>query len=262
MVQVVTFFLAAAACLAGAAGVVAAKHPVHSALSLIATLFGIAVMFLIQGAYFLAAIQVIVYAGAIVVVILFVVMLLGVDKAERIGDEPLAGQRVAAAATGITVLTLLGVILMSGNKSTTAPGAKSLDQSTSDVMAIGRSLFTDHVWVFELTSALLVIAVIAAVVLARKPEGEIADAAQYEAQAEAIENRVVEREAVRAASRQAASGAAAGDSNASGTNSADLSAVPPSVPPVFDGATAGDDESAGPEATSGDASGDSSEGPQ
>lgn len=262
MVEVVTFLLAAAACLAGAAGVVAAKHPVHSALSLIATLFGIAVMFLLQGAYFLAAIQVIVYAGAIVVVILFVVMLLGVDKAERLGDEPLAGQRVAAAVTGITVLTLLGVILMSGNKSTTAPGAKSLDQSTSDVLAIGRSLFTDHVWVFELTSALLVIAVVAAVALARKPEGEIADAAEYEAHAAAVEDRVAEREAIRVAARQASSkaapGASATDAAATGTGPGAL----PSEPPTFDGDTPDASDSTASDNTSDGASGDTAEGPQ
>lgn len=230
MVQAITFFLAAAACLAGAAGVVAAKHPVHSALSLIATLFGIAVMFLIQGAYFLAAIQVIVYAGAIVVVILFVVMLLGVDKAERLGDEPLAGQRIAAAVTGLTVFTLLGVILLTGNQSTTAPGAKALDQKSSDVMDIGRSLFTDHVWVFELTSALLVIAVVAAVLLARKPEADIADAAEYEAQAIAVEERVEERSAALAAAR-----ATAGAPKSSATDApvSEHDALPES-PPTYD----------------------------
>ncbi len=65
----------------------------HSALSLVATLFGIAVLFVAQGADFLAAVQVIVYAGAIVVLFLFVIMLLGVDKAEAVEVEPLGGQR-------------------------------------------------------------------------------------------------------------------------------------------------------------------------
>ena len=77
------FLVAAAICLAGALGVVTSKNPVHSALSLVATLFGIAVLFVAQEANFLAAVQVIVYAGAIVVLFLFVIMLLGVDRPRR-----------------------------------------------------------------------------------------------------------------------------------------------------------------------------------
>ena len=76
----VVFVVAAAAVLAGALGVVLSTHPVHSALMLVLTLFGIAVLFVAQQAHFLAAVQVIVYAGAIVVLFLFVIMLLGIDK--------------------------------------------------------------------------------------------------------------------------------------------------------------------------------------
>ena len=96
-----TFLLAGAICLAGALGVVLFRNPVHTALSLVATLFGVAVLFIAQEAYFLAAIQVIVYAGAIVVLFLFVIMLLGVDRVESIEQEPLVGQRPVAAVLGI-----------------------------------------------------------------------------------------------------------------------------------------------------------------
>src|SRR6266496_1556 len=94
------FLVAAAAILAGALGVVTSRNPVHAALSLVLTLFGIAVLFVAQQAHFLAVVQVIVYAGAIVVLFLFVIMLLGVDQAENLRTEPLGGQRPLAAAAG------------------------------------------------------------------------------------------------------------------------------------------------------------------
>src|ERR671933_64345 len=98
------FVVAALATLTGALGVVLSANPVHSALSLVMTLFAIAVLFVAQGAHFLAAVQVIVYAGAIVVLFLFVIMLLGVDRSEDLDTEPLAGQRPLAAAAGVALL--------------------------------------------------------------------------------------------------------------------------------------------------------------
>ncbi|MEZ5178078.1 MAG: NADH-quinone oxidoreductase subunit J [Acidimicrobiales bacterium] len=86
--ELVVFVAAALVCLAGAVGVVLSDHPVHSALSLVGTLFGIAVLFIAQDAEFLAAVQIIVYAGAIVVLFLFVIMLLGVDRTEDLRVEP------------------------------------------------------------------------------------------------------------------------------------------------------------------------------
>ena len=109
------FAVAAAIILAGAIGVVVARNPVHSALMLIMTLFGVAVIFVLQQASFLAAVQVIVYAGAIVVLFLFVIMFLGVDKEENIAAEPLRGQRplaVALVALGATGLLLLGLVVI------------------------------------------------------------------------------------------------------------------------------------------------------
>src|SRR3954451_3767046 len=93
----VVFGASAAIVLTGALGVILAKNPVHSALMLVMTLFGIAVLFVQQGAHFLAAVQVIVYAGAIVVLFLFVIMLLGVDQQENVDVDPLPGQRPVAA---------------------------------------------------------------------------------------------------------------------------------------------------------------------
>ena len=92
----VVFVVSAAAVLAGALGVVLSSHPVHAALMLVLTLFGVAVLFVAQEAHFLAAVQVIVYAGAIVVLFLFVIMLLGVDRTENVRAERLPGQRPIA----------------------------------------------------------------------------------------------------------------------------------------------------------------------
>ena len=103
---IAVFAVCAAIVLAGALGVIVTRHPVHAALSLVATLFGIAVLFLTLDAQFLAAVQVIVYAGAIVVLFLFVIMLLGVDRAENLRTEPLGGQRPMALGLGVAMLVL------------------------------------------------------------------------------------------------------------------------------------------------------------
>src|SRR5215831_19012675 len=120
--DVIVFVLAAAIILIGAIGVVVSANPVHSALFLVMTLFGVAVLFIAQQANFLAAVQVIVYAGAIVVLFLFVIMLLGVDKKEAVEVETLKGQRPAALV--LAVVALLEVLLLMRGHWTT--GASSV----------------------------------------------------------------------------------------------------------------------------------------
>jgi NADH-quinone oxidoreductase subunit J len=175
MVDKIVFFVAAAACLAGAVGVIWSKNPVHSALSLVGTLFGIAIHFVNLGAHFLAAVQVVVYAGAIVVLFLFVIMLLGVDKAEQLEVDPLGGQRPAAAVVAIAGVALLTLLAVRGVQVTTGAHHKvaALDSGPTNIVLLGRALFTDYVFAFEVTSVLLVIAVVGAVVMARRaPEDE------------------------------------------------------------------------------------------
>jgi NADH-quinone oxidoreductase subunit J len=177
-VDALTFAIAAAVVLSGAVGVVVARNPVHSALMLVMTLFGVAVLFVEQQANFLAAVQVIVYAGAIVVLFLFVIMFLGVDREESLEKEPLRAQRPLAA--GLIVLGLAGLLLM-GFGAHWSVGAKSVagpsrNQAGGDVAALGRSVFTTYLFAFEITSALLVIAVVGAVVLARRPGGVLGGA--------------------------------------------------------------------------------------
>lgn len=168
-VDVGTFAVAAAIVLAGAIGVVAARNPVHSALMLVMTLFGIAVLFVLQRASFLAAVQVIVYAGAIVVLFLFVIMFLGVDREENIAAEPLRGQRplaIGLVALGTTGLLLLGQV---AHWTTGAPHVAGTDVGEPNVNLLGKSVYTTYLFPFEATAALLIIAVVGAVVLARRP---------------------------------------------------------------------------------------------
>lgn len=185
MVEVFVFVVAAAVCLAGAIGVVASRNPVHAALSLVATLFGIAVLFIAEEAHFLAAVQVIVYAGAIVVLFLFVIMFLGVDKADDLRVEPLGGQRIAAGVVGLGVVALVIAALASTDFEATGitSGVGPLpEEGTYDINVLSEALFTRYVFAFELTSVLLVIAVVGAVVLARRTRkaDEIVDPGQEE----------------------------------------------------------------------------------
>ncbi len=164
------FVVCAVIVLAGAFGVVLLRNPVHAALSLVMTLFGVAVLFVAQEAQFLAAVQVIVYAGAIVVLFLFVIMLLGVDRDEAIEAETLPGQRPAAIGLGLMVLALVVLLSRLDHWATGTPSARgAADASAENVALLGRSIFTDFLLPFEVTAVLLVIAVVGAVVLARRP---------------------------------------------------------------------------------------------
>jgi NADH-quinone oxidoreductase subunit J len=171
-VDAAVFLISALIVLVGAIGVVTARNPVHSALMLVMTLFGVAVLFVAQEAHFLAAVQVIVYAGAIVVLFLFVIMLLGVDREESVEAEPLRGQRPVALALG--GLALLELLLLSRVTGVWATGAQSdsgpLDGPGTNIEKLAEVIFTRHLLAFEVTSALLVIAVVGAVVLARRPK--------------------------------------------------------------------------------------------
>ncbi|MFM1789778.1 MAG: NADH-quinone oxidoreductase subunit [Actinomycetota bacterium] len=177
--ELVVFVLASLMAVVGAVGVVVRRNPVHAAMSLVLTLFGIAVIFVQQGAHFLAAVQVIVYAGAIVVLFLFVIMLLGVDQAEDLSIEPLTVQRPLAAVIGVAMVGLLtGAVLTSDNavmRSGEGLSSPTLDSPDANVKELAGSIFGDHVFAFEITSILLLVAVVGTVILARRlPKEEVA----------------------------------------------------------------------------------------
>jgi NADH-quinone oxidoreductase subunit J len=169
------FAVCAVIVMSGAFGVVLSRNPVHSALSLVATLFGVAVLFIVQDANFLAAVQVIVYAGAIVVLFLFVIMLLGVDRTDDIETEPLVAQRPLAIIAGIALAGGLIAVLVGSTITGLRGSGAPLKPDTPDIEQIGRLLFTDYLFPFEVTSVLLVIAVVGAVLLARARVGEQID---------------------------------------------------------------------------------------
>lgn len=207
--ELFVFIIAGAISLVGALGLVTAKNPVHAALFMVMALFGIAVLFLAQDAQFLAAVQVIVYAGAIVVLFLFVIMLLGVDTAEDLDVEPIAGQRPLALLIGVATLALsvIFVAVITDGGATGVPSAVqervdsvtlSPDVSATELLPddqtlgaenkanieqLGETIFTDYVFAFEITALLLTIAVVGAVVLARRPKADlepIPDRYEYE----------------------------------------------------------------------------------
>jgi NADH-quinone oxidoreductase subunit J len=191
--ELFVFIAAAAMVLAGAFGVILRANPVHAALSLVLTLFGIAVLFVAQEAHFLAVVQVIVYAGAIVVLFLFVIMLLGVDRMDDIRVEPFRVQRPVAIVIGVAIVGLVSAAVLSGagDPSQTITGEQSvggtLTNSEPNINTLARSLFSDYVFAFEVTSILLVVAVLATVVLARRPfkiepraEEESSDESEHE----------------------------------------------------------------------------------
>ena len=165
--ELVVFVIAAAMILSGAVGVIIRSHPVHSALMLVMTLFGIAVLFVQQEAHFLAAVQVIVYAGAIVVLFLFVIMLLGVDKADDLTIEPFPIQRPLAAVVGIGLAGLLiAAIARAHDRIVEAAPLES--GGDSNIKQLADNLFQDWVFAFEFTSILLIVAVAGTVLMSRK----------------------------------------------------------------------------------------------
>lgn len=179
--DVIVFLIAGAIVLGGGLGVVFSRNPVRAALSLVASFFGVAVLFVIQEAHFLAFVQVVVYGGAIVVLFLFVIMLLGVDTSEDLRVEPLAGQRAAGLVIGAVVLALTlgglflsgpggedGAVALTGQKAATTP----IVEGEPDVDQLSRDLFTRNVLAFEATALLLTIATVGAVVLVRNRGAE------------------------------------------------------------------------------------------
>jgi NADH-quinone oxidoreductase subunit J len=170
--ETAVFIVCALIVLAGGLGVVSSRNPVHAALSLIATLFGIAVLFLNLGAELLAVVQVIVYTGAIVVLILFVMMLLGVDREEDLDTEPLVGQRLLAGLIGLLFLGAILAIIIVGKESIVTGShsvTSAISPTVSNITQIGTELFTTYVFPLEITAGLLTIAVVGAVVLSRRP---------------------------------------------------------------------------------------------
>ena len=161
----VTFWILAPIAVLAALAMVIAKNAVHCALFLAAVMMSLAGLYALQDAPFLAAVQVIVYTGAILMLFLFVLMLVGVDSSDSL-VETLRGQRVAALLVGLGFAVLLSSTIVGA----VTGGNAGLEQANSDgnVVGIARLLFTKYVFAFEVTSALLITAALGAMVLAHK----------------------------------------------------------------------------------------------
>src|ERR687895_2497537 len=162
--DLVVFWFTAPVSVGAAVLMLLQRNSVHSALLLILNQFTLAVFFVLLDAHFLAAVQVIVYAGAIMVLFLFVIMFLGVDRREAL-VETIRGQRVWAVALGVLLIAEIAAAVRLG---VGAAAAGNLPPGRGSVQDVARSLFTDYVFPFEVTSILLIVAAIAAMVLARR----------------------------------------------------------------------------------------------
>jgi NADH-quinone oxidoreductase subunit J len=162
----ILFLVFAGFCLAGAVNLLLQRHPINSALSLIVVMTSLAVLYLLLGAEFLAAAQVIVYAGAIMVLFTFVVMLLNAGLEDRT-----LGSRAAKAIGFPAVVVVLALIATVIVKSTGLHAATLSDGITSTV-DLSKVLFRELLLPFEVTSVLVLVAILGAVALARNTEGE------------------------------------------------------------------------------------------
>jgi NADH-quinone oxidoreductase subunit J len=168
LIDSAVFALAAALALGSGVAMVLVRNAVHAALFLVASQLALAVLFLIQGAFFIAALQIIVYAGAIMVLFVFVVMLLGVDKRESL-IEPLRFQREIGLGLGV-LLIVAALYLGVGTTFDVAdlPASAGAGAGEGNVEAVARELFTHWALPFEITSVLLIVAVVATMVLAKR----------------------------------------------------------------------------------------------
>jgi NADH-quinone oxidoreductase subunit J len=163
--EAVTFWILGPISVAGAIGMVLLRNAIHSALSLVATMVSLGMFYLIEQGPFLGFVQIIVYTGAIMILFLFVLMLIGRDSSDSL-VETLRGQRWAGALCGIAFGLLVAISLgraFGGSKPVNLDGPNA---NGGNVHSIARLLFTRYLFAFELTSALLIVAAIGAMVLA------------------------------------------------------------------------------------------------
>jgi NADH-quinone oxidoreductase subunit J len=162
--QLIFFIPLAIVAVATALGMVASRNAVYSALNLIVNFASVAMLYLMLGAPFIALSQVTVYAGAIMVLFLFVIMLLGAEQANP--QTPLKWQKPVAILLGIVLLVEAVILIFFGEN--VLPGAATISPDFSDPFALAETLFTSYLLPFEITSILLLVAMIGAIVLSRR----------------------------------------------------------------------------------------------
>ncbi|MCB1263250.1 MAG: NADH-quinone oxidoreductase subunit J [Mycobacterium sp.] len=167
--EAVAFWVLGTVAVIGALAVVAAPKAVYSALALATTMISLAILYVTLDAPFLGVVQVVVYTGAVMMLFLFVLMLIGVDSAQSL-VETIRGQRVAALLAGLG----FGLLLIAGIGSATTTGFTGLQAANEggNVQGLAELIFTRNLWAFELTSALLITAALGAMVLAHRERFE------------------------------------------------------------------------------------------
>ena len=171
------FWILGSIAVIGALGMVIARNAVHSALWLVLTMLCLGFLYVVNSAPFLGAVQIIVYTGAIMMLFLFVLMLVGRDASDSL-IETLRGQRVAAVVLGVGFAILVGTGLARALNHTAAAGLTQANSTyDGNVQGLAALLFTRYVFAFEVTSALLITAAVGAMVLAHleRAKGDIAD---------------------------------------------------------------------------------------
>ncbi len=164
MIELLLFAVLGLTSLAGAATVVLARNPVHAAMGLLGTLFSLAVIYVINLAHLVAAVQVIVYAGAVMTLFLFVIMMIGVDQAEDTG-ETLPRQRLYIGLLSLAIVVTGGVLAI-GGRFAWAPGSQGVAPIPGPIEDLADRLFSTWVLPFEATALLLTIAAAGAIALA------------------------------------------------------------------------------------------------
>jgi NADH-quinone oxidoreductase subunit J len=165
------FYLFGILALASAVVFVTRKSPVAAALWLVNTLFCLAALYLMLGAHFIGIIQVLVYAGAIMVVFLFVVMLLNLGHASELSDARGKVPKIVAAGLGLALLALIGVTLRVRVETPFDATTRAMDAQMQNIGAVGavaEPLFREYLLAFEVTSLVLLVAMIGAVVLGKR----------------------------------------------------------------------------------------------
>lgn len=166
MAETLLFVVMGVGALAGAVTVVIARNPVYSAMGLLGTLLSVAVLYVAQLAHLVAAVQVIVYAGAVLTLFLFVIMLIGVDKDES-RDEALPYQRWIVGGLALVIIGFAAGVTLFGDFDWVPAATTTIPDATNGtVEAVAEPLFTDWVLAFEATALLLTIAAAGAIALA------------------------------------------------------------------------------------------------
>jgi len=167
--EAVAFWIFGAIALAGAIGVIAAPKAVYAAIFLATTMIALAAIYMAQDAPFLGVVQIVVYTGAVMMLFLFVLMLIGVDSAQSL-VETIRGQRFAAIAAGLGFGLLLAAAI--GTMATSEFVGMTRANEGGNVQGLADLIFTRNLWAFELTSALLITAALGAMVLAHRERFE------------------------------------------------------------------------------------------